>query len=160
MDYILIGKSIYDNFIFECRYLLSKLAVWELRHVSKEQNLPADCMTKEGAKNGRFDDVKVFVMPLEFVQNLIPSDSTGTNYPMKIITTDSYAGRDMPYRQFKSILYNYKNLKLPTLDCQQSSLAGQTNLHIYVYEVSVWSKYLNILDKLFMMSFGGGLSCV
>lgn len=50
------------------------------------------------------------------------TDLVGTNYRTKINTVDSYAGRNVAYEYFKSVLYNYKDLKLAALDCQQYSL--------------------------------------
>lgn len=122
LDCILTGKSIYANLIFECRYWLSRLTERVLRHAFREQNQLADRMAKEGASQGRLGDVRVFVTPPEFAQDLLLADSQETLYRRKIISTNSYAGRDVAYGYFKSILYNYKDLKLAPLDCQQISL--------------------------------------
>lgn len=38
LECILTGIPVYDDLVFDCRYLLRKLAVWVLRHVFREQN--------------------------------------------------------------------------------------------------------------------------
>lgn len=80
MDIIIIGTPILDNLIFDCRYWLSQLARWVLRHAFREQNQLADCMAKEGTRNGGLGNVSVFVSPPAFVRNQLLSDSIGACY--------------------------------------------------------------------------------
>lgn len=55
--------SLYDNVVFDCRSMLSRLAAWELRHVYREQNQATDAMAREGIKHGQLGNVKVSVVP-------------------------------------------------------------------------------------------------
>lgn len=64
----------------------------------------------------------VLLTPPEFMQDILLADSEGTNYSRKLNSSNSHAGRDVAYGQFKSVVYNYKDLKLASLDCQQVSL--------------------------------------
>lgn len=97
LEHLLTGTLLYDNLIFECRYLLSKLETWVLWHVFREQNRTADYIAKEGASLGNFGNMKVFIDPPNFVLNHSHADSMGTPYLRRLANSNIHSGRDVAY---------------------------------------------------------------
>lgn len=74
------GNARYDNFICQCRYIISRMEKVVLKHVFREQNQVAHMLAKERAKQGNYGNIKFFVTPPVFVDKLFKSDYLRTYY--------------------------------------------------------------------------------